>query len=84
MKNNNKDFLSELRTAKGKLLLSQVRLEYSKMILFEIESRPEVLPDLLEHFDMDQDEFFSKLENVEENISFLDEVLLRIKGKGRK
>ena len=83
MKNNDKKFLVELRNVEGKILLSQVRLEYSKMILFEIQSRPEVLEDLLEHFDMDKEEFFAKLESVEENISFFDEALQVLRGRRR-
>ena len=79
MKNENDQYKMMLRNTKAKLMLNEVLIGYSKLILFEIELHPELLDELLDYFDMDKDEFFQKLNDGSENISFYDEALSRIR-----
>ncbi len=68
-----------IRNTKAKLLLEETLMQYSKSILVDLEYHPELLSDLLEYFNMGQDEFFEKINSYNENITFYDAALLRMR-----
>ena len=79
MKKDNEQLLKVIRNARAELMLNEVLYKYSSSILYEMESNPNYLPELLEYFELNQDEFLKKINSCKENITFYDEALCKMR-----